>query len=61
MTYANHRVTEITENAQRSLHFDRMHSGVVPWVDANAFLRASSVPSVSPWLAYVISRGCRYD
>ena len=44
MTYANHRVTEITENAQR---FFIGHP--------KTNLCVASVFSVSPWLAYVIN------
>ena len=42
MTYANHGVTENTENAQRGY-----------WGTHKNDLCAASVSSVTPWLAYV--------
>jgi len=60
MTYANHRVTEITENAQSSLGLDGMNpdAGVRP-ADAHSVLRACSVSFVALWLAYVITEGAQ--
>jgi hypothetical protein len=60
MTYVNHRVTEITENAQSFLGLMGCTPGAgVHPAAAHAILRASSVCSVSPWLAYVITRGAQ--
>ena len=55
MTYANHRATENTEDAQR---YRVTRPGLVEGSrprPGHATLRASSVTSVSPWLTFVIS------
>jgi len=60
MTYANHRVTEITENTRSFLGLDGMNPGAgVHPADAHSVLGAFSVPFVSLWLAYVITEGAQ--
>jgi len=55
ITYANHRGTESTEDAQSQEWFLRMHPnvGIHPSRTKPSLCVASVFP-VSPWLAYVI-------